>query len=75
MNARMYDPRTARFMAPDPIVQAPSWTQSWNRFSYAWNNPMAWVDPTGLEVESIEIDANGDPVQWSSPEIPDRLLM
>jgi RHS repeat-associated protein len=49
MGARLYDNVTARFMAPDPTVQVPGWTQSWNRFSYAWNSPMNWVDPFGLE--------------------------
>ena len=49
MGARLYDAVTARFMTPDPTVQVPGWTQSWNRFSYAWNSPMNWVDPTGLQ--------------------------
>jgi RHS repeat-associated protein len=49
MRARLYDPVIARFLTPDPIVQRPGWTQSWNRFSYAWNSPMNWVDPLGLQ--------------------------
>ncbi len=58
MGARLYDARIARFTSPDPTVQAPGFSQAWNRYSYAWNNPFAWVDPTGLEGEPT---MNGEP--------------
>jgi hypothetical protein len=48
MGARFYDARIARFTSPDFGVQVPGWTQGYNKFSYAWNNPYSWVDPTGL---------------------------
>lgn len=57
MRARLYDARIARFTSPDPTVQAPGYSQSWNRYSYAWNNPFAWVDPSGLQnAEPVTID-------------------
>ncbi len=46
-NARMYDPVLARFLSPDMYVQAPTFTQSYNRYSYVWNNPLMYIDPTG----------------------------
>jgi len=47
MNGRIYDPRLGRFLSPDPYVQAPDFSQSFNRYSYVWNNPMKFVDPSG----------------------------
>lgn len=47
MNARLYDPVTARFLSPDPYVQAPDCTQSFNRYAYALNNPMRYSDKSG----------------------------
>jgi RHS repeat-associated protein len=47
MNGRMYDARLARFLSPDPFVQAPDYSQSFNRYSYCVNNPMKFTDPTG----------------------------
>jgi RHS repeat-associated protein len=47
MNARLYDPAIGRFLSPDPFVQAPDFSQSFNRYSYAWNNPLKYTDPTG----------------------------
>jgi hypothetical protein len=46
----MYDPRLARFLSPDPYVQAPGYTQSFNRYSYVWNNPLKYTDPSGYQV-------------------------
>lgn len=47
MNGRIYDPVLARFFSPDPFVQAPNNTQSFNRYSYCVNNPLRYTDPTG----------------------------
>lgn len=47
MNARLYDPALGRFLSPDPYVQAPDFTQSFNRYSYCLNNPLKYVDPDG----------------------------
>ena len=39
-----------RFMTPDPLLNSgrPSSPQTWNRYSYALNNPLKIKDPTGL---------------------------
>ena len=47
MNARLYDPVVGRFLSPDPYVSAPDFTQSFNRYSYALNNPLKYTDPDG----------------------------
>ncbi|MGC3977363.1 MAG: RHS repeat-associated core domain-containing protein [Paludibacteraceae bacterium] len=47
MNGRVYDPVLARFLSPDPYVQAPDYTQNFNRYSYCLNNPFKYVDPSG----------------------------
>ncbi|MCQ2229631.1 MAG: hypothetical protein MJZ13_07795 [Bacteroidales bacterium] len=43
MNGRFYDPILARFLSPDPYVQAPDNTQSFNRYSYCLNNPLKYT--------------------------------
>lgn len=47
MNARLYDPVLGRFLSPDPYVQMLDFTQAFNRYSYALNNPFAYIDPSG----------------------------
>ncbi|MEM6455686.1 MAG: RHS repeat-associated core domain-containing protein, partial [Acidobacteriota bacterium] len=49
MRARFCSPWTARFLSVDPAresahLQRP---QTWNRYSYAFNNPVTLVDPDG----------------------------
>ncbi len=51
MNGRIYDPTLGRFMQADPIVQAPDNLQSLNRYSYVFNNPLSYTDPTGYSAE------------------------
>lgn len=48
MNGRIYDPLVARFTSGDPLIQDPSYSQSFNRYSYVWNNPTNLVDPSGF---------------------------
>lgn len=40
MNGRLYDPILGRMLSPDPFVQAPDFTQNYNRYSYCLNNPV-----------------------------------
>ncbi len=48
MNGRVYDPTLGRFLSADPHVQAPSDTQSFNRYTYVKNNPLSYTDPSGF---------------------------
>lgn len=47
MNGRVCDPYTNMFLSPDPYTQAPGFTQNYNRFGYAFNNPFKYTDPSG----------------------------
>ncbi len=47
MNGRIFDPLIGRFMSADPFIQAPGNLQSYNRYAYVLNNPLAFTDPSG----------------------------
>ena len=47
MNGRVYDSAIGRFLTADPYIQAPDNLQSFNRYAYVLNNPLALTDPTG----------------------------
>ncbi|MCB9434706.1 MAG: PKD domain-containing protein [Ardenticatenaceae bacterium] len=47
MRARWYAPEIGRFISPDTIVPDPMNPQSFNRYSYSYNNPIKYSDPTG----------------------------
>jgi RHS repeat-associated protein len=47
LNGRVYDPFIGRMLSADPVVGDPMNGQSWNRYSYVYNNPLAYTDPTG----------------------------
>ncbi len=56
--ARYFSGAQGRFTSPDPLLasgraQDP---QSWNRYAYGRNNPLRFVDPTGLDY----YDQNGN---------------
>jgi len=53
MNGRMYDAAICRFLSPDPYVQMPDYSQNFNRYSYALNNPLIYSDPSGEFLGSI----------------------
>ena len=47
MNGRGYDYQLGRFLSVDPIIQAPTSSQSINPYSYIMNNPLSGTDPSG----------------------------
>jgi len=65
--ARYYDAALGRFIQADSIVPNPGNPQALNRYSYVYNNPLRYVDPTGHWVainpddpEEISILTSGD---------------
>ncbi len=60
-NARLYDPAVGRFISPDPAVPDLSGStnprnydpQMFNRYAYCRNNPLIYIDPSGLEDDDI----------------------
>jgi len=46
---RLYDPSMGRFLQADSVVPAPHDPLSLDRYAYARNNPVLYVDPTGHE--------------------------
>jgi len=46
--ARYYDAAIGRFVQADSIVPQPGNPQALNRYSYVYNNPLRFIDPTGM---------------------------
>lgn len=55
MNARLYDPHTGRMLSPDIAVTMPYSSQGYNRYSYANNNPLKFIDPDGNEPITLSV--------------------
>lgn len=51
MNGRAYDPMLSMMMSPDENIQDPDFSQNYNRYSYCYNNPLRYYDPSGEWVE------------------------
>jgi RHS repeat-associated protein len=58
MGVRWYDPQLGRWISPDTIVPDSANPQSLNRFSYVFNNPLRYKDPSGYD--PCEEDPTGD---------------
>ena len=61
MQARYYDPVTARFLSIDPKTPNAGNTLNFNRYAYANNNPIVNIDPDGRQVAGT---ANNN-VDWN----------
>jgi len=48
MRGRIYDPQIGRFLSTDPLVANFKSSQGFNRYSYVYNNPLNYIDPSGL---------------------------
>ena len=56
MGGRIYDPTIGRFLSADPVIKGLDQVESYNRYSYALNNPMRlFLAEQDLE-EAAELD-------------------
>jgi len=46
-NFSLYDPALGRMLSPDNYITDPHNPQAYNRYTYALNNPLKYVDPDG----------------------------
>ena len=51
--ARFYDPLVGRFLSTDPVHFVDDNPFTFNRYSYANNNPYRYTDPTGMCIEDL----------------------
>ncbi len=60
--ARYYTGGVMRFLSPDPANAGADLTnpQSWNGYSYVWNNPLTNIDPTGMSCLGLDGGLLGD---------------
>ncbi|HKV78500.1 MAG TPA: RHS repeat-associated core domain-containing protein [Candidatus Sulfotelmatobacter sp.] len=76
-DARIYINRFGRFMTTDPLgssVTDPTTPQSWNLYSYGVNNPLTFIDPTGMECvwDNGSFDSEDDPETGSPTKCQSR---
>ena len=58
LGARVYDPKTRQFLSTDPLMTVPGSNGGASAYTYAWQDPVNFVDPTGLRpVSKEEYDA------------------
>jgi len=65
LNGRAYDPAIGRFLSADPVVQAPFNGQSLKRYSYVFNNPLSFTDPSGFESVNRQYCIDACRTTWS----------
>ena len=64
--ARYYDARTSIFSTIDPMADKYPMISP---YAYAFNNPLRYIDPTGMEGE----DTTGPPKEYALPDSPDKI--
>jgi RHS repeat-associated protein len=69
MNGRVYDQMLGRFLSADPFIPEPLNTQSYNRYSYVFNNPLSFTDPSGFDPDGVP-RFPGIPGFWPPNEFP-----
>jgi len=74
MGVRYYDPSLGRFISPDPIVPEPGNPQALNRYTYAYNNPLRFVDPSGFDPLDAAWESEFEAFHHRPPTWQDRLV-
>jgi RHS repeat-associated protein len=71
LRARYYDPVVGRLISRDVLSGVAGFPQTFNRYAYASNNPLRFIDPSGYEdCESIDGSLNDCHDQQPSPGDP-----
>jgi RHS repeat-associated protein len=71
--ARYYGSSLGRFTSPDPYNAGadPGSPQSWNMYAYVLNNPLRFIDPTGLDCVYLANDGSTSTAINNSVGAPD----
>jgi RHS repeat-associated protein len=76
-DARQYDPEASRFISPDSLLPDPYDPQQLNRYAYARNNPLKYVDPSGhcLDEDCRDITAEDPELNAAVTETAVRAIV
>jgi RHS repeat-associated protein len=66
-HARYQSSLLGRFLGPDLLQGSAEDPQSWNRYSYVFNNPLKYIDPLGLQAEGVLVKVPDDPCKGVPP--------
>ena len=72
LGARPYDVATRQFLAPDPLAPVPGGAGVSSPYTYAYNDPINFIDPTGRQGQPISMEDFNDivdrrtGVQWGN---------
>ena len=70
---RFYDPLIGRFMTQDPMCETMS---SWSPYSFTFDNPIKFNDPTGMVPDEFYFTENGkDLIKYVETDEPDRVFV
>jgi len=78
MHARYYDPVTGVFRSPDPVLFRADNIHSFNRYAYANNNPLRYIDPNGRDALIIPTGPHSFrieiPITFSGPGMTQTVI-
>ena len=67
---RKYENRSGRWTSPDPLRGTIGAPQTFNAYTYAANDPVNFVDPTGLDPQDPPSTTHIDPVTGQPTSVP-----
>ena len=67
MNGRVYSAELGKMMSPDPVTAEPDNGRNYNRYTYAFNNPLKYIDLTGYTALDNQRE-NGEDSQGAQEE-------
>jgi len=73
--ARYYGSNLGRFTSVDPLMASAraSSPQSWNRYIYCYNNPLRYIDPDGMDVQTLDDKASDLLIKTLPKEIREQV--